>query len=146
MPVCIHLQDLGLKLEGAQWMTKQSNTGFSISFFWPVQNCSTVGVILPGKKRRKRQKRVRCMSGRASSRRVQGLENVDDNKETRTPIDAHCPTSNNSPSMPSQGHANQYKVTTDNSKSTPSATSAHGFSQPTSIWHTNNVDLTTWEF
>ena len=36
LPVCIHLQDLGLQLEGAQWTAKQSNTGFSISFFWPV--------------------------------------------------------------------------------------------------------------
>ena len=76
--------------------------------------------------------------------RAQGLDNVDNKKETRTPIDAHCPTSDSSPSMPSQGYAamtNQYKATTENSKSTPSATSAHGFSQPTS--GTNNVDLTT---
>ena len=47
--------------------------------------------------------------------------------------------------LPSQGYAavtqNQYKVTTDNSKSISSATSARGFSKPTS--GTNNVDLTT---
>ena len=36
---------------------------------------------------------------------------------------------------------NQYKVTTENSNSTPSANSGCGFSQPTS--GTNNVDLTT---
>ena len=68
--------------------------------------------------------------------RVQGFDNVDD---------AHCPASDGSPSIPSQGHAavtqDQCKVTTDNSKSTPSATSARGFSKPTS--GTNNVDLTT---
>ena len=28
LPVCIHLQDLGLQFEGAQWTAKQSNTGF----------------------------------------------------------------------------------------------------------------------
>ena len=33
--VCIHLQDLGLQFGGVQWMAKQSNTGFSISCFWP---------------------------------------------------------------------------------------------------------------
>ena len=140
LPVCIHLQDLGLQLEDAQWTTKQSNTGFSISFFWPVQDCSTV----IGKKRRKRWKRVRCTSGQASSSmgRAQGLNSVDDRKVTRTPIDAHCPTSDSSPSMPSQGHASQYKVTTESSKSTPSATSARGFPQPTSGTNTD-VDLTT---
>ena len=37
LPVCIHLQDLGLQFGGAQWTAKQSNTKFSISFFWPVQ-------------------------------------------------------------------------------------------------------------
>ena len=44
--------------------------------------------------------------------------------------------------MPSQGHASQYKVTTESSKSTPSATSARGFPQPTSGTNTD-VDLTT---
>ena len=140
LPVCIHLQDLGLQLEGAQWTAKQSNPGFSISFFWPVQDHSTV----VGKKRRKSRKRVRRRSGQASSSmgRAQGLNSVDDRKVTRTPIDAHCPTSDSSPSMPSQGHASQYKVTTESSKSTPSATSARGFPQPTSGTNTD-VDLTT---
>ena len=147
LPVCIHLQDLGLQLEGAQWTAKPSNTGFSISFFCPFQDCSTVSANLPCKKRRKRRKRVRRTFGWASRSmgRVQGLDNVDDRRKTRTPIDAHCPTSDGSPSILSQGHAavtqNQYKVTTDNSKSIPSATSARGFSKPTS--GTNNVDLTT---
>ena len=71
--------------------------------------------------------------------RAQGLDSVDDRKVTRTLIDAHCPTSDSTPSMPSQGHTamtNQYKVTTESSKSAPSATSACGFSQPTS--GTNN--------
>ena len=95
LPVCIHLQDLRLQLEGAQWTAKQSNTRFSISFFWPFQDRSTVGANLPCKKRRKRRKRVRRTSGWASSSmgRVQGLNNVHDRRKTRTPIDAHCPTS-----------------------------------------------------
>ena len=105
-----------------------------------------VSVNLSGKRRRKRRKKVRRTSGQGNSStgRAQGLDNVNGKKETRTPIDVHCPTSNSSPSMPSQGHVamtNQYKVTTENSKLTPSATSACGFSQSTS--GTNNVDLTT---
>ena len=34
-------QDLGLQFEGDQWTAKQSNTGLSISFFWPVHDRST---------------------------------------------------------------------------------------------------------
>ena len=47
LPFCIHLQDLGLQFECAQWTAKQSNTGYSISFFWPVHDCSTFSVNLP---------------------------------------------------------------------------------------------------
>jgi len=100
--------------------------------------------MVVGKKRRKRRKRVRRTSGQASSSmgRAQGLNRMDDRKMTRTPIDAHCPTSDSNPSMPSQGHASQYKVTTESRKSTP-ATSACGFPQPTSGTNTD-VDLTTF--
>ena len=95
MPVCIHLQDMGLQFEGAQWTAKQSNTGFSISFFWPVHDCYTFGVNLPGKKRKRRRKRARRTSGRASGSmgRVEGGKeagrgpnNMDKNE---TPIVAH---------------------------------------------------------
>ena len=145
LPVCIHLQDLGLQFEAAQWTAKQSNTGFSISFFWPVQDRSVFGVNRPGKKRRKRRKKARCTSGWASGSmgRVEagkesdpGVNNVDDRN---TPTEAHCSTGS-SPSSPSQSHAamtNQCKVTTDDSKST---TSTCSLSPPTS--GPNNVDLT----
>ena len=96
LPVCIHLQDLGLQFEGAQWTAKHSNTGFSISFFWPVHDRFSFGMNLPGKKRKKRRKRARRTSGRAtgSIERVEGGKeagpgpnNVDDKNET--PIVAH---------------------------------------------------------
>ena len=144
LPVCIHLQDLGLQFEGAQWTAKQSNIGFSISFFWPVQDRSAFGVNRPGKKHRRRRKKARCTSGWATGsigrgkEADPGLNNVDDRN---TPIEAHCST-RSSPSSPSQGHAamtNQCKVTTDDTKSTISATSTCSRS-PTSS--SNNVDLT----
>ena len=140
LPVCIHLQDLRLQFEGAQWTAKQSNTRFSISFFWPVQDHSAFVVNLPGKKRRKHRKKAKRASGWASGSmgRVEGgkeagpgLNNVDDRN---TPIEAHCSTGS-SPSSPSQGHAamtNQCKVTTDDSKSATSATSTCSLSPPTS--------------
>lgn len=30
--VCLQMQPIGLKLEGAQWTARQSNAGFSVSF------------------------------------------------------------------------------------------------------------------
>ena len=75
----------------------------------------------------------------ASEEADPGLNNVDDKN---TPIEAHCST-DNSPSSPSPGHAamtNQCKVTTDDSKSTTSATSTCSLSLPTS--GSNNVDST----
>ena len=105
LPVCIHLQDLGLQFEGVQWTAKQSNIGFSISFFWPVQDCSAFGVNRPGKKRRKSRRKGRRTSGWASGSMGRvggkeadpGLNNVDDRN---TPIEAHCSTGS-SPSSPS---------------------------------------------
>ena len=137
LPVCIHLQDLGLQFEGAQWMAKQSNTEFSISFFWPVQDHSAFG-----KKHRRRRKKARRTSGwdTGSIGRVKvgkeadpGCNNVDGRN---TPIKAHCSTGS-SPSSPSQGDSaitNQCKVIIDDidSKSTTSATSTCSLSPPTS--------------
>ena len=106
------------------------------------------GVNRPGKKRRRRRKKARRTSGWATSSmgRVEageeadpGLNNMDDRN---TPIEAHCSTGS-SPSSPSQGHAavtNQCKVTTDDSKSTTSATSTCSLLPPTS--GSNNVDMT----
>ena len=95
LPVCIHLQDLGLQFEDAQWTAKQSNTGFSISFFWPVHDRYAFGVNLPSKKCKRRHKRARRTSGRTSGSmgRVEGGKeagpgpsNTDKNE---TPIVAH---------------------------------------------------------
>ena len=61
LPVCIHLQDSGLQFGGAQWTAKQSNTEFSIFFFWPVQ--LLVLTDLHGKKCRRHRKKARRMSG-----------------------------------------------------------------------------------
>ena len=36
LSVCLHLQQLGLQLQQAQWTARHSLGGFSISFFWPA--------------------------------------------------------------------------------------------------------------
>ena len=35
--VCMHLQDKGARLESTQWTAKQTKLGFSVCFFWLVQ-------------------------------------------------------------------------------------------------------------
>ena len=54
LPLCVHMQELGLMLGTAQWTAKQSSSGFSVSFFWPASHppfCSN-----PRKRRRRRKK------------------------------------------------------------------------------------------
>lgn len=64
-PVCYHLQDMNLHLRSAQWMAKQSQGGFSVSFFWPA--CATKQVdeagsskkaIFRSRKKRRRMKKA----------------------------------------------------------------------------------------
>ena len=54
LPVCIHLQDSGLQFGGAQWTAKQSNTEFSIFFFWPVQRLVLTDLVRSAEGIRKR--------------------------------------------------------------------------------------------
>ena len=35
LPLCVHLHELGLSFGDALWSTKQTGTGFSVTFFWP---------------------------------------------------------------------------------------------------------------
>ena len=36
IPVCLQMQQLELSLGKAQWSTRQTCGGFSVSFFWPM--------------------------------------------------------------------------------------------------------------
>ena len=60
LPVCICMQGKGLQLGNAQWTARQSNGGFSVTFFWPALNPAEVGVkAMPGVKNKKKLKRKR---------------------------------------------------------------------------------------
>ena len=91
LPLCYHMKDKGLLLKSAQWTARQSHGGFSVCFFWPVDNEKAI----PEKaKRKRRRKRKRSLNEKKSQPVV--LETVDHhllggtNALTDSPIDAHC--------------------------------------------------------
>ena len=49
---CIQMQSMGLKLGEAQWTARSTNTGFSVSFFWPTGWKSTTRHVRKRKKRK----------------------------------------------------------------------------------------------
>ena len=60
LPVCMQLQDLGVRLSDARWTARQSDGGFSVSLFWSSPCCPPiypVGDVLKPTKRRRRSKR-----------------------------------------------------------------------------------------
>ena len=60
LPICIHLQDQGLQVGSAFWTARQSNEGFSVSFFWRVlkNNFTAEKVdVWPQQKKNKTRKR-----------------------------------------------------------------------------------------
>ena len=59
LSVCMRLQELGLPMSAAQWSTRQTITGFSVSFFWPSSRATVASQLKPRNKRRRRRKRKR---------------------------------------------------------------------------------------
>ena len=56
LPLCIHLQELAVRLNSAQWTAKQSSTGFSVSFFWPASGHQPFRPEASKPRRRRRKK------------------------------------------------------------------------------------------
>ena len=77
IPVCLQMQQLELSLGKAQWSTRQTCGGFSVSFFWPMSPAKSARNVSTRKKRKRRRKSTkrtdegtRCLV--ASSERTQG--------------------------------------------------------------------------
>ena len=90
----MHLQDKGARYESAQWTAKQTNSGFSVSFFWPVDK---VAVTKPRKPRRRRRRptKVNRRAKSPASVTLNELHPVNADKRqptgTSASIDAHHP-------------------------------------------------------
>ena len=71
LPICLCMQERGLTLQKAQWTDKNTNAGFSVSFFWPTSEPCAMAVArdletVPRKcrrssrRRRKLSKAIQC--------------------------------------------------------------------------------------
>ena len=59
LSVCLRLQELGLPMSAAQWSTRQTKTGFSVSFFWPSSTNVKGGTMASQQRPRNRRRRRR---------------------------------------------------------------------------------------
>ena len=68
LPLCIHMQELGLRMaHDALWSSRQSNSGFSVTFYWPWPLSNGVWLsstphldnrwVRPKRRRRRRRRR-----------------------------------------------------------------------------------------
>ena len=94
LPVCMHLQDKGARFESAQWTAKQTKSGFSVCFFWPVDEVAVTNPRKP-KRRRRRPTKVNRRAKSPASVTLNELHpaKADERQVTGTsaPIDAHHP-------------------------------------------------------
>ena len=87
LPVCMHLQDKGARFESAQWTAKQTKSGFSVCFFWPVDE---VAVAMPRKRRRRRRRSTK-------NRRAKSPVSVTSNELQPAKADERQPISMSAP-------------------------------------------------
>ena len=95
LPVCISIQSKGLQLDKALWTARQSNGGFSVTFFWPAlesNSAQDLNTVVKKKRRRRHKKRkIRQQHKSAEAQHLrdsQGSQN-DPSAALSTPIVAH---------------------------------------------------------
>ena len=99
LSVCLRLQQLDLSMSAALWSTRQTNGGFSVSFFWPS---SIRGGASQKKPRNRRRKCRKCRKDERRSIVLPSATIAPDTRpapakqasvaqasRTRTPINAH---------------------------------------------------------
>ena len=100
LSVCLRLQELGLSMSAAQWSTRQTNSRFSVSIFWPsstnVRGGTTVGQQKPRSRKRRRRKRKRAQLNASAVSVVRDVSPAQDPQNPRSaaasPINAHQPS------------------------------------------------------
>ena len=97
--VCLRLQELGLSMSAAQWSTRQTNTGFSVSIFWPSSTNVRGGTIVDQQKPRSKKRRRRKRKKEPNARTVSAVRDVSPAQDPQnpysaaaSPINAHKPS------------------------------------------------------
>ena len=64
MAISVQLQQMALKLSDALWTAKNSNSGFSVSLYWPSSDLEKIkkSSNFPLKRRRKRRKKSKVIN------------------------------------------------------------------------------------
>ena len=88
LPACIQMQSMGLKLGEAQWTVRSTNTGFSVTFFWPTGWKSTTRRVRKRKKRKVKHTSPDHVVGDTVFQQ-QGVVGVQQSVEHDILIDAH---------------------------------------------------------
>ena len=111
MPLCMHMQELGMNMSDALWTSRQTKSGFSVPFFWPTCTSSVpwypplyptgAGFIPPKKRRRRRRKRYTSKKSVVPNVNTQGPVHKQSGKENtstalETPPRAYCDPSQTS--------------------------------------------------
>ena len=96
LSVCLRLQQLDLSMSAALWSTRQTNGGFSVSFFWPSSIRGGASQKKPRNRRRKCRKDERRSTMLPSATIAPDTHpapvkqaSVAQASHTRTPINAH---------------------------------------------------------
>ena len=89
-PLPVYMQDKGAQPESAQWTAKQTKLGFSVCFFWPVQEAVVI------KSRKPRRKRSAKANRSTESPAIATLDPAEAEERQpprtmRATIDAHHP-------------------------------------------------------
>ena len=104
LPLCMHMQELGVWLNEAQWTAKQSIGGFSVSFFWPASARMPYHPPVRARRRRRRPKKNRSTGSncKESPSCEEGSAPAASSSTAATPApDAHLPSKNVEPASPS---------------------------------------------
>ena len=92
-------------LETAQWTAKQSNGGFSVTFFWPALRPDTAKNLLPTKKSKKRKSKKRITQPQNITQKAREAVNHlhSDSNIVLTPITSHqSPVENSAVATPDE--------------------------------------------
>ena len=99
--VCLQMQQLELSLGKAQWSTRQTCGGFSVSFFWPTSPAKSARTsIKKRKRRRKRTKRTevgtQCLAANPDAPTSGGLPSSEHVQDSEPVLINDHPASSNS--------------------------------------------------
>ena len=104
--VCLQLQQSDLKLAEAHWTARSTSSGFSVSFFWPVESYRSAKQQPRRKKRSRKPKKVNNIRTEVRGTEEGSRKSVAEGSKVGKAVllnDAHQDCSSPPPGVPSLG-------------------------------------------